>query len=62
MLTCDFKVIDYQEIRKIMKYETRNLGLEFREVRSSFRQFSVEIGLKTNAKRRKWGLSPFLKI
>jgi len=46
MLTCDFKVIDYQGIRKIMKFEIRNLGLEFRKVLSSFSNFSVEIGPK----------------
>jgi len=46
MLTCDFKVIDYQKIRKIMKFEIRNLGLEFREAPSSFSNFSVEISPK----------------
>jgi len=46
MSTCDFKVIDYQGIRKIMKFEIRNLGLEFRKALSSFSNFSVEIGLK----------------
>jgi hypothetical protein len=29
-----------------MKFEIRNLGLEFREAPSSFWNFSVEIGLK----------------
>jgi hypothetical protein len=43
MLTCDFKVIDYQKIRKIMKFEIRNLGLEFREAPSSFSNYSMEI-------------------
>jgi hypothetical protein len=46
MLTCDFKVIDYQKIRKIMKFEIRNLGLEFREAPSSFCNFPVEVGPK----------------